>query len=166
MIVSYCYRHLSLILSITFSWDCARILFFQLPRHFFLESILSFVGSEFLFGCLLMSDSATPGTEARQASVSFTICWCLLTLMSTEWVIPPYHLVLCRPLLPIFSSYSIFSNESALPIRWPKYRSFSINPSSEYSGLISFRIDWFGFLSVQGIRKSLLHHHSSEAWNL
>ena len=97
----------------------------------------------------------TPRTAARQASLSFTISQSLLKLMSIESVMPFNHLILCHPLLflpSIFLSIRVFSNESALPIRWPKYWSFSlsISPSNEYSGLISFRIDWFDLLDVQG----------------
>ena len=97
----------------------------------------------------------TPWTVAPQASLSFTIYWSLLKLMSTESVMPPNHLVLYHPLLlspSIFPSIRVFSNELALHIRWPKYWSFSfsISPSSEYSGLISPRIDWFDLLAVQG----------------
>ena len=92
----------------------------------------------------------------------------LLKLMSIESVMPSNHLILCRLLLllpSIFSSIRVFSNESVLRIRWPKYWSFSfsVSPSNEYSGLISFRIDWFGFPAVQGILKSLLQHHSTKA---
>ena len=101
-----------------------------------------------------------------QASLSFTVSQNLLTLLSIESVIPSNHLVLCCPLLlmpSISPSIRGFSNESALPIRWPKYWSFSfsISPSNEYSGLISFRIDWFDLLVIQGTLKSLLQHHSS-----
>ena len=110
----------------------------------------------------------SPWTAAYKASLSFTISWSFLKLMSTESVMPFNHLVLCHPLRPlpsIFPSIRVFSNESALCIRRPKYWSFSfsISPSNEYSGLISFRIDWFGLLGVQGILKSLLQHHSSKA---
>ena len=101
-----------------------------------------------------------------QASLSFTVSQNLLTLMSIESVIPSNHLILCCPLLlmpSISPSIRGFSNESALHIRWPKYWSFSfsISPSNEYSGLISFRIDWFDLLVIQGTLKSLLQHHSS-----
>ena len=111
---------------------------------------------------------ATPRTAACQASLSITNSWSLLKLMSIESVMPSNHLILCRPLflLPsIFPSISVFSNESVLCIRWPKYWSFSfsISPSSEYSGLISFRIDRFDLLAIQGTLKSLLQHHSSKA---
>ena len=111
---------------------------------------------------------ATPWTAACQASLSITKSQNLLKLMSTETVMPPNHLILCHPLLllpSIFPSIRVFSNESVLPIRWPKYWSFSfsINPSNEYSGLISFRMDWLDLLAVQGTLKSLLQHHSSKA---
>ena len=111
---------------------------------------------------------ATPWTAAHQASLSITNFWSLLKPMSIESVMPSNHLILCRPLfLPpsIFPSIRIFSSESFLHIRWPKCWSFSfsISPSNEYSGLISFRIDWFDLLTVQGTLKSLLQHHSSKA---
>ena len=109
---------------------------------------------------------ATPWTAAHQASLSFAISWSLLKLMSIESVMLFIHLVLCHPLLlhSIFSSISVFSNELALSIRWPTYWSFSfsISPSNEYSGLTSFRIDWFD-LFVQGTVKSFLQYHSSKA---
>ena len=109
---------------------------------------------------------ATPWTAARQASLSFTISWSLLKLMSIKLVMPSNHLVLCAPLflLPsVFPSIRVFSSASVLCIRWPKYWSFSFSPSNEYSVLISFRIDWFDFLAVQGILNSLLQPHSSKA---
>ena len=110
---------------------------------------------------------ATPWTATLQASLSFTVSQSLLKLMSIESVMPPKHLILCHPLLQpsIFPSISVFSNESALCIKWPKYWSFSfsISPSNEYSGLVSFRIDWLVLLPVQGTLKSLLQHHSSKA---
>ena len=105
----------------------------------------------------------TPLTTARQASLSFIVSQSLLKFMSIESVMPSSHLILYRPLLllsSIFPSVRVFSNESALHIRWPKYWSFSISPSNEYSGLISLRIDWFDLLAVQGTLKSLLQHHS------
>ena len=111
----------------------------------------------------------TPWTAAYQrnkASLFFTISQSLLRLMSIESVMPSNHLILCSPLLllpSIFPSTRVFSDEFALHIRWPKYWSFSISPSNEYSGLISFRIDWFDLLAVQGTLKSLLQHHSSKA---
>ena len=115
------------------------------------------------FSCSVMSDSATPGTAARQASLSITNSRSLLKLMSIALVIPSNHLILCHPLLllpSIFPRIRVFSNESALCIRWPKYWSFSfsISRSNEYSGLVSFRIDWFALLAVQGTFKSLLQH--------
>ena len=110
---------------------------------------------------------AIPWSAARQASLSVTNSWSLLKLMSIESVTPSNHLILCHPLLllpSIFCSIRVFSNESALRIRWPKYWSFSvrISPSKEYSGLISFRMDWLDLLPVQGTLKSLLQHHSSK----
>ena len=111
---------------------------------------------------------ATPWTAAYQASLSITNSWSLFKLMSIESVMPSNHLIRCHPLLlppSIFPSLRIFSNESVLPVRWPKYWSFSfsISPSNEYSGLISFRMDWLDLLFVQGTLKSLLQHHSSKA---
>ena len=105
---------------------------------------------------------------ARQASLSFTISWSLCKLMSSELVMSSSHLILCHfllLLLSIFSIIRVFSSESVLCIRWPKYWSFSfsISPSNEYSGLISFRVDWFDLLAAQGTLKSLLQHHSSKA---
>ena len=108
----------------------------------------------------------TSWTAACQTSLSFTISLNFLKLMSVELMIPSNHLILCRPLLllpSIFPSIRVFSNESAHHIRWQKYWSFSISPSSEHSGLISFRINWFNLLAVQGTLKSLLQHHSSKA---
>ena len=106
----------------------------------------------------------TPRTVAREASLSFTISQSLLTLMSIESVMPSNHLVFCHPLLSsIFPSIRVFSNESALHIRWPEYWSFSISPSDEYLRLISFRIDCFNPLAVQGTLKHLLQCHSSKA---
>ena len=109
----------------------------------------------------------TQWTAARQASLSITNSQSLLKLMSIESVLPSNHLSFCCPLLflpSVFSSIRVFSSESVLRIRWPNYwsLSFSISPSNEYSGLISFRIDWFD-LEVQGTLKSLLQHHSSKA---
>ena len=98
---------------------------------------------------------AIPWTAAWQVSLSFTISWSLLKLMSTESMMPSNYLILCCPLLlsSMFPSIRVFSNEWALHIRWPKYWSFRISPSNEYSGLISFRVDWFGLLAVQGTLK-------------
>ena len=110
----------------------------------------------------------TPWTAAQRDSLSVTNSQSLLKLMSIELVMPPNHLILCRPLLrlpSIFPSIRIVSSESALRIRWPKdwSYSFSISPSNKYSGLISFRMDWLDLLAVQGTLKSLLQHHSSKA---
>ena len=107
----------------------------------------------------------TPWTVAHQASLSISNSWSLLKLMSTELVMPSNHLILCRPLLllpSIFHNIRVFSKESVLHIRWPKYWSFSfsISPSNEYSGLISFRMDWLDLLAIQGTLKSLLQHSS------
>ena len=109
-----------------------------------------------------------PWTAARQASLSITDSRSLLKLMSIELVMPSNHLILCCPLLllpSIFPIIRVFSKESVLCIRWPNYQnfSFSISPPSEYSGLISFRMDWLDLLAVQGTLKSLLQHHSSKA---
>ena len=107
----------------------------------------------------------TTWTVAPQASLSIPNSWSLLKLMSIESVVPSNHLILCRPLLlpSIFPSFRVFSNESALRIRWPKHWRFSISLSNEYSGLISFRVDWLDLLAVQGTLKSLLQYHSSKA---
>ena len=115
-----------------------------------------------------MSKSVTPWTAACQASLSITNSWSLLKLLSIKLVMPSNHLILCHPLLlqpSIFPSIRVFSSESVLHIGWPKYWSFSFNiiPSNEYSGLISFRMDWLVLLAVQGTLKSLLQHHSSKA---
>ena len=120
------------------------------------------------FSRSVMSNSATPWTVARQASLSIANSWSLLKLMSIESVMPSNHLIFCHPLLLLpsfFPSIRVFSKESVLHIRWPKYWSFSfsISPFSEYSGLISFRMDWLDLLAVQGTLKSLLQHHSSKA---
>ena len=110
----------------------------------------------------------TPWTTACQASLSITNCWSLPKPMSIKSVMPSKHLILCRPLLllpSIFPSIRVFSNESALCIRWPKYWSFSFNisPSNEHPGLICFRMDWLDLLAIQGTLKSLLQQHSSKA---
>ena len=119
-------------------------------------------------GCCSVSklrQFATPWIATHQVSLSFTISWSLLKLISIESVMPSNHLILCRPLLllpSIFHSIRVFSHKSALCIRWPKYWSFTFNISlsNEYSGLISFRIDWFGLLAVHETLKSLLKHHN------
>ena len=116
----------------------------------------------------LLSLFGTPWTAACQASLSITNSWSLLKLTSIGSVMPSNHLILCHPLLLpplIFPKVRVFSNESVLRIRWPKYWSFSfsISPSNEYSGLVSFRMDCLDLLAVQGILKGLLQHHSSKA---
>ena len=124
--------------------------------------------SESQFSLSVVSNSANPWTAARQASLSITNSQSLLKLMSIESVMPSNQLILCCPLLflpSIFPSIRVFSNESALCIRWPKYWSFSFSiiPSKEIPGLISFRMDWLDLLAVQGTLQSLLQHHSSKA---
>ena len=113
---------------------------------------------------------ATPWSAACQASLSFTISWSFLTLISIESVMPSHHLILCHPLLflpSVFSRIRIFSKELGLCIRCPKYWGFSFNisPSNEHPGLISFRMDWLDLLAVQGTLKSLLQHDSSKRIN-
>ena len=141
------------------------------PRAFFQESwklqeqtLLSFSRVKSL-SCVRLF--ATPRTAARQGSLSFTIYQSWLKLISIESVMLSNYIILCCPLLlpSIFPSIRVFSNESALRIRWPKVLElqFQVSPSNEYSGLISFRIDWFDLLAVQGTLKSLLQHHSSKA---
>ena len=131
-----------------------------LPDHFLQFSPVRLLSRVQLFG--------TPWTAARQASLSINSSWSLPKLMSIKSVMPSNHLILCLPLLLLplnFPSIRVFSNESALHIRRPKYWSFSFNisPSNEHSGLISFSIDWLDLLAVQGTLKSLLEHHSSKA---
>ena len=130
-----------------------------------LKSVVSFISVQSL-SCVWLF--ATTWTAAHQASLSITNTRSLLELMSIELVMPSNHLILCCPLLllpPIPPSIRVFSNVSALRMRWPKYWSFSFNisPSSEHSGLISFRMDWLDLLAVQGTLKSLLQNHSSKA---
>ena len=124
-----------------------------------------FIISVQLLNCVRLF--AAPWTAAHQASLSFTVSWSLLKLIFIELVIPSNHLILCRLLLlpSIFPSIRVFSNESVLHIRRPKYWNFSfgISPLNDYSGLISFRIDWFDLLALQGTLKTLLQHHSSKA---
>ena len=140
----------------SFSAKCSSV---RLPRFHQFSSVQSFSCVR-LFG--------TPWIAARQASLSITISRGSLRLMSIESAMPPSHLILCHPLLflnPILPSIRVFSNESTLCMRWPKYWSFSFSiiPSKEHPGLISFRMDWLDLLSVQGTLKSLLQHHSSKA---
>ena len=125
-----------------------------------------YIGSVQSLSCVQLF--VTPWTIACQASLSITKPWSLLKLMFIELVMPSNHLILCLPFSPwpsIFPSFRIFSNESILHIKWPKYwsLSFSISPSKEHPGLISFRMDWLDLLAVQGTLKSLLQHHSSKA---
>ena len=132
------------------------------------NSNMKIIFRSFQFSRLVVSDSVTPWTAAHQASLSITSSWSLLKPMSIEWVMPSNQLLLCHPLLllpSIFPTIRVFSNESLLRIRWPKYWSFSfrISHSEDYIGLISFRIDWLNLLEVQRTLKSLLWHHSSKA---
>ena len=138
-------------------------IFGSLPNILFIYII-----SSVQFSRSIVSNSATPWTAAHQASLSITNSQCSLELMSIESVMPSNHLILCCPLLfspSIFPSIRVFSGESILHIRWPRYWSFSfsISTSNEYSGLISLKIDWFDLLAVQGTFKSLLQYHSSKA---
>ena len=149
-------------------WDLCGLGDFLFILKFSCSSTESFFSSRLsvssvqLLSCIQLF--ATPWTAARQVSLSITNSWSLFRLIPIESVMPSNHLILCRPLLfppSIFPSIRVFSNESVLPIRWPKYWSFSFNisPSNEYSGLISFRIGWLDLLAVQGTLKSLLQHH-------
>ena len=129
---------------------------------------MNFNISSVQFSHSVVSDSATPWTTARQASLSISNCRSLPKPMSIESVMPSNHLILCYPLLllpSIFPSIRVFSDESALRIRWPKYWSFNFNisPSNEHPGLISFRMDWLDLSALQGTLKSFLQHHSSKA---
>ena len=120
-------------------------------------------GLSFWFSCSIVYNSETPWSAACQASQSIIHYWSLLKLMSIELLMPSNHLILWHPLIllpSIFPNIKLLSNESFLCIRWPKYWSFSISPSNEYSGPISFRIDWLDLLAVQGTLKSLQHHSS------
>ena len=141
-------------------------MFMFITVYFARRGSKSFISSVQLLSCVRLF--ATPWNVARQASLSITNSRSLLKLMSIESVMPSNHLIFCRPLLlspSTFPNIRVFSNESALHIRWPKYWSFSftISPSSEHSGLISFRMGWLDLLTVQGTLKSLLQHHSSKA---
>ena len=151
--------------------DAACVIRNTLPHDTAYETQLTRVHLHFAAAVQSLSRvwlSATTWTAARQASLSFTISQSLRKLMSIQSVMPSNPLILCRPLLlppSIFPSIRVFSNRSALRIKWPKYWrfSFSISPSNEHSGLISFRMDWLDLLAVQGTRKSLLQHHSPKA---
>ena len=149
------------------SWDCVWHVYVCLikKKKKGLQGLLWFSSVQLLSHIRLF---VTPWTTARHASVSITNSWSPPKPMSIESVMPSNHLILCRPLLllpPIPPSIRVFSNESALRIRWPKYWSFSFNisPSNEHPGLISFRMDWLDLLAVQGTLKGLLQHHSSKA---
>ena len=150
----------SITVSLAFIFYFVSIFVPELCFVYFLWSVVQLLSSVWLF--------ASPWTAECRASLFFTISWSLLELMTIESVMPSSHLVLCPPLLllpSIFPSIRVFSNELALRIRWPNYWSFSISisPSKGYSGLISFRIDWFNLFAVQGTLKSLLQHHSLKA---
>ena len=162
-------------------WDFCLAIFQNFPRKHFFQDVYNPILSlplgmpewdESECGFIIVVKSlshvrlfATLQTTVHQSSLSFTISQNLLKLMSIESVMPSKHLILCHPLLlpSIFPSIRVFPNESIIHIWWPKYWSFSISPSNEYSGLISFRIDWLDFLEVQGTLKSLLQHYSSKA---
>ena len=146
-------------------WNQIILLGVTFPRELQIKYTVQFSSVQSLSPVQLF---ATPWTAAHQASLSIINSQSLLKLMSIELVMPSNRLILCHPLLlppSIFASIRVFSNESTLCIRWPKYWSFSfsISPSNEYSGLISFRMDWLDLLAVQGTLKSLLQHHSSKA---
>ena len=135
---------------------------------YYFRSLSSITISSVQFSCSVVSNSATPWIAARQASLSITNSWSSLKLTSIESVMPSSHLILCRPLFLLSSippSIRDFSIESTLHMRWPKYWgfSFSIVPSKEHPGLISFRMDWLDLLAVQGTHNSLLQHHISKA---
>ena len=139
-----------------------------LPMLSFRMTVMFLIGlNSVQFSRLVMSDFVIPWTAVLQASLSITSSQSSIRLMFIESVMPSNHLILCRPLLPpsVFPSIRVFSNESVLQVKWPKYWSFSfsISPSNEYSGLISFRMDWLDLLAVQGTLKSLLQHHSWKA---
>ena len=141
---------------------------YLLPILLFISHMMN---NKVQFGRSVLSNSVTPWTTARQASLSITNSLSLLKFMSIGLVMPSNHLIFCRPLLlppSIIPNIRVFSNESVLRIMWPKFWSFSfsISPPNEYSGLISFIMDWLDLLAVQGTLKSLLQHHSSKASTL
>ena len=185
-ILTLCYPHIFSLavfnskacyfISVLYLWFLKFVyyLYISFPRTFYpLVCIFSFVATPFIqfISVQLLSHVrlfATPGTAAHQASLSITISWSSFKLTSIESVMPSSHLILCCPLLllpPIPPSIRIFSSESTLWMRWPKYwsLSFSISPSKEHPGLISFRMDWLDLLAVQRTLKSLFQHHSSKA---
>ena len=152
-----------------FSCFEARGIFLDQRSNLCLLHLFSSVSSVQLLSCVRLF--GTPWTAAHQASLSITSSRSPPKLMSIESVMPSNYLILCRPLLllpSVFPSTRVFSDESALHIRWPKYWSFSftISPSNKYSGLISLRMDWLDLLAVQGILKSLLQYHSWKTWIL
>ena len=141
---------------------------FKIDKHIELFGFWIFQDTSVQFSCSVVSESASPWTAAHQVSLSITNSWSLFKLISIELVMSSNHFIICHPLLlllSIFSIITVFSNESVLLIRWPKYWSFSFNirPSDEYSRLIYFRIDLFDLLAVQGTLKSLYQYHSSKA---
>ena len=172
-VMSNSLRHTMAYLSFAVSQSLIKLMSIEsvMPSSHLILCHLFLVPSIFLSIRVFSNELAfmLPWTAAHLAYLSFTISQSLLKLTSIELVMPSSHLILCRPLLllppPIPPSIRVFSNESTLRIRWPKYWgfSFSISPSNEYSGLISFRIDWLDLLAVQGTLKSLLQHHSSKA---
>ena len=163
---------ISFLFSFAFSFSSFFQLFVRPPQTAILLYCISFSWEWHAFSSVLSISRvwvfATPWIAAHQASVSITNSWSSLKLMSIEWVMPSSHLILCRPLLllpPIPPSIRVFSNESTLHMRWLKNWSFSFSiiPSKEIPGLISFRVDWLDLLAVRGTLKSLLQHHSSKA---
>ena len=150
-------------------WHIHTMKYYSATKKNTFESVpMRWMFSSVQFSCSVVSDSATPWTTAHQASLSITNSQNLSKPMSIESVMSSNHLILCRPLIllpSIFPSIRVFSNESAFPMRWPKYWSFSFNisPSNEHPGRISFRMDWLDLLAVQGTLKSLLQHHRSKA---
>ena len=153
---------------LTYLRNCPVVFFLQHRVHHFFSTPLNFFQFSAVQSLSHVRLFETPWIAAHQASLSNTNSWSLPKLMSIESVMPSDHLILCHPLLfllSIFSSIRVFSNESFLCIRWPKYWSFSFNnsPSNEYSEPISFRMDWMDPLAIQGTLESLLQHHSSKA---
>ena len=159
-----------------FVFLCLTSLSMTISRYMLQMILFCYFDGSVIFHCEFSSVQSlscvqlfvTPWTATCQSSLSITNSWSLFKLMSIESVMPSNHLILCNPLLllpSIFPNIRVFSNESDLHIRWPKYSSFSfgISPSNGYSGLISFRIDWLDLLAVQGTIKSLLQHHNSKA---
>ena len=150
---------------IIYQKNCKKLYVYSQYQVLYVRS--SEIADNLLYYCCsvaqLCPTLVTPWTAAHQTSLSFTVSWSLLKLMSIESVMPSNHL--SSPSSAFFPSIRVFSNKSALHIRWPKYWSFSFStsPSNEYSELTSFRIDWFDLLAVQGILKSILQHHSSKA---